>query len=47
MLLMENKQEIQDTMRRSNKRLMSIKESEDSHIKGQVNIIKNYRRKLP
>ena len=44
---MENNQEIQDTMRRSNQRIMGIKENEDSLIKGPVNIIKNYRRKLP
>jgi len=44
---MKNNHEIQDTMNRSNKRIMGIKESEDSHIKGPGNIIKNYRRKLP
>ena len=37
---MENNQEILDTIRISNQRIMGIKENEDSLIKGPVNIIK-------
>jgi len=39
-LLAQNIQEIQDTMRRSNLRIIGIEESEDSQIKGPVNIFK-------
>ena len=37
-LLTQNIQEIQDTMRRPNLRIVGIEESEDSQIKGPVNI---------
>jgi uncharacterized coiled-coil protein SlyX len=37
-LLIQNIQEIQDTMRRSNPRIISIEESEDSQLKGPVSI---------
>jgi len=38
MILAQNIQEIQDTMRRSNLRMIGIEESEDSQLKGPVNI---------
>jgi len=37
-LLAQNIQEIQDTMRRSNLRIIGIEESEDSQLKGPINI---------
>jgi hypothetical protein len=37
-LLTQNIQEIQDTMKRSNLRIIGIEESEDSQLKGPVNI---------
>ena len=37
-LLTQNIQEIQDTMRRPNLRIIGIKESKDSQLKGPVNI---------
>jgi chromosome segregation ATPase len=37
-LLTQNIQEIQDTMRRANQRILGIEESEDSQLKGPVNI---------
>jgi hypothetical protein len=37
-LIAQNIQEIQDTMRRPNLRIMGIEESEDSQLKGPVNI---------
>ena len=37
-LLTQNIQEIQDTMRRQNLRIIGIEESEDSQVKGPVNI---------
>jgi hypothetical protein len=37
-LLTQNNQEIQDTMRRPNLRIIGIEESEDSQLKGPVNI---------
>jgi hypothetical protein len=37
-LLTQNIQEIQDTMRRPNLRIIGIEESEDSQLKGTVNI---------
>ena len=37
-LLTQNIQEIQDTMRRPNLRIIGIEESEDSQLKGLVNI---------
>jgi hypothetical protein len=37
-LLTQNIQEIQDTMKRPNLRITGIEESEDSQIKGPVNI---------
>ena len=42
-LLVQNIQEIQNTMRRPNLRIIGIEESEDSQLKGQ----QNHRRKLP
>jgi hypothetical protein len=41
--------EIQDTMRRPNLRIIGIEGSEDSQLKGPVNIFKKniYRGKLP
>ena len=38
MLLTQNIQEIQDTMRRSNLRIIGIDEKEDFQLKGPVNI---------
>ena len=38
MLLTQNIQEIQDTMRRPNLRIIGIEESKDSQLKGPVNI---------
>ena len=38
-LLTQNIQEIQDTMRRPNLRIIGIEESEDSQLKGLVNIL--------
>jgi hypothetical protein len=37
-LLTQNIQEIQNTMRRPNLRIIDIEESNDSHVKGRVNI---------
>ena len=37
-ILTQNIQEIQDTMRRPNQRIIGIEESEDSQLKGPVNI---------
>jgi hypothetical protein len=37
-ILTQNMQEMQDTMRRSNLRIIGIEESEDSQLKGPVNI---------
>jgi uncharacterized coiled-coil protein SlyX len=37
-LLTQNIQEIQDTTRRPNKRIIDIEESKDSQLKGPVNI---------
>jgi hypothetical protein len=37
-LLTQNIQEIQDTMRRPNQRILGIEDSEDSQLKGTVNI---------
>ena len=37
--LTQNIQEIQDTMQRTNLRIMGIEESEDSQLKGPVNIL--------
>jgi len=37
-ILAENVQELQETMRRSNLRIIGIEESEDSQLKGPVNI---------
>jgi hypothetical protein len=39
-LLTQNIQEIQDTVRRPNLRIIGIEESEDSQLKGPVNIFK-------
>ena len=38
-LLTQNTQEIQDTMKRPNLRLIGIEESEDFQLKGPVNIV--------
>ena len=38
MVLIQNIQEIQDTMRRPNLSIIGIEESEDSKLKGSVNI---------
>jgi hypothetical protein len=38
-LLTQNIQEIQDTMRRQNLRIIGIEESEDSQLKGPVNML--------
>jgi len=54
-LLVQNIQEIQDTMRRSNLRIVGIEESKDSQIKGPVNIfnkiieksIPNLKKEMP
>jgi hypothetical protein len=37
-VLTQNLQEIQDTMRRTNLRVIDIEESKDSQLKGSVNI---------
>ena len=42
-----NIQEMQDTMRRPNLKIMGIEESKDSQIKGPVNIFKNIEENLP
>jgi hypothetical protein len=42
-LLLQNIQEIQDTMRRPNLRIIGIEESEDSKLKGPVNIFHKIR----
>jgi hypothetical protein len=39
MMLIENIQEIQDTMKTSNTRIIGIEESKDSQLKGRVNIL--------
>ena len=39
-ILTQNIQEIQDTMRKSNLRIIGMEESEDSQLKGPVNIFK-------
>jgi hypothetical protein len=39
-LLIQKIQEIQDTMRRPNLRIIGIEEGEDSQVKGSVNILK-------
>jgi hypothetical protein len=39
-ILTQNIQEIQDTIRRPNRRIIGITESEDSQVKGPVNIFK-------
>ena len=44
-LLTPNIQEIQDTMRRPNLRIIGIEESKDSHHCKYL--LQNYRRKLP
>jgi hypothetical protein len=47
-LLTQNTQEIQDTMRRPNLRIIGIEESEDSQVKGPVNIfIKTIEENFP
>jgi hypothetical protein len=40
-LLIQNIQEIQDTMRRPNLRIICIGESENSQLKGPINILNN------
>jgi len=44
-LLTQNIQEIQDTMRRSNLKIIDIEESEDSQLKGPVIIFNQIREK--
>jgi phage shock protein A len=45
--LTQNMQKIKDTMRRPNLRIIGIKESKDSQLKGPVNYLEqNYKRKL-
>jgi hypothetical protein len=46
-ILTQNIQEIQDTMRRQNLRIIGVGENEDFQLKGTANIFKNYRRKFP
>jgi hypothetical protein len=46
-ILTQNNQEIQDTIRRPNLRIVGIDENEDFQLKGPVNIFKNYKRELP
>jgi hypothetical protein len=46
-ILTQNIQEIQDTMRIPNLRIIGVDENEDFQIKGPENTLKNYRRKLP
>ena len=41
-LLTQNIQEIQDTMKRINLRIIGMEESEDSQLKGPVNIFKKF-----
>jgi len=51
----QNIREIQDTMRRSNLRIIGIEESEDSQLKGPVNIfnkiieenVSNLKKEMP
>ena len=47
-LLIQNIQEIQETMRRPNLRIIGIEESEDSQLERASKYLQqNYRRKLP
>jgi hypothetical protein len=48
-LLIQSIQQIQDTMRRPNLRIIGIEESEDSKLKGSVNIFNKIKekKKLP
>jgi methyl-accepting chemotaxis protein len=47
-LLTQSIQEIQNTMKRPNLRMIGIKENENSQLKGPENVFnKNHRRKLP
>jgi len=47
MLLNQNIQEIQDTMKRLNIRIIGIEESKDSQIKGSVKIFNKIIEKTP
>ena len=46
-LLTQNIQEIQDTMRRPNLRIICIEESGDSQLKGPVNIFNKIKENFP
>jgi hypothetical protein len=46
-ILTQNIQEIQDTTRRQNLRIIGIDKKEDFQLKGPVISKQNYRRKLP
>jgi chromosome segregation ATPase len=46
-LLSQNIQEIQDTMRRPNLKIIGIEESEDSQLKGPVNIFNKIEENFP
>ena len=47
-ILTQNIQEVQDTMRRPNQKIIGIDENEDFQLKGPVKYLQqNYRRKLP
>jgi hypothetical protein len=46
-ILTQNIQEIQDTVKRPNLRIIGIDENEDFQLKGQLISSKNYRRNLP
>ena len=46
-LLTQNFQEIQDTMRRPNLKIIGIEESEDSQLKGPVNIFNKIKENFP
>jgi hypothetical protein len=43
----ESIQEIQDTKRRPNLKIIAIQESEDSQLEGKNYLHQNYRRKIP
>jgi len=46
-LLVQNIQDIQDSMRRSNIRIIDIEESKDSQLKGQVKVFNKITEELP
>ena len=45
-LVTQNIQELQDTIRRPNLRIIGIEESKDFQLKGPINVFKNHRTTL-